>query len=189
MERPLYYLSILEGLKAVARTRGYALGLHGSLARDLDLIAVPWIPSASSAKELVAALIQHTGGCLKAEHASDPFYQDGQPGLKPHGRLCWSIQLGQGRYIDLSVMPRRNEGDVPNAWTGTAGTTATVQVDPPLILDAMIGDVKKIEPTPVEVEFLEGFRRMTEEQRQKIADAIREAYRNGELPGPLFFAP
>ena len=27
------------------------------------------------------------------------------PQAKPHGRLCWSIQLGGGAYIDLAVMP------------------------------------------------------------------------------------
>jgi len=25
---------------------------------------------------------------------------------KPHGRLAWTIPLGHGHYVDLSVMPR-----------------------------------------------------------------------------------
>lgn len=27
------------------------------------------------------------------------------PGIKPHGRLAWTIPLWWGAYIDLSVMP------------------------------------------------------------------------------------
>lgn len=30
----------------------------------------------------------------------------GGPGIKPHGRLGWVINLGGDPYIDLSVMPR-----------------------------------------------------------------------------------
>jgi hypothetical protein len=38
-----YYTSLLPELRRVAREYGYELGLHGSMTRDLDLIAAPWI--------------------------------------------------------------------------------------------------------------------------------------------------
>ena len=36
---------------------------------------------------------------------ADEYHLKGCPGMKPHGRLCWSFHLGGGPYIDLSVMP------------------------------------------------------------------------------------
>lgn len=83
---------------------GYALALHGTLARDLGLVAVPWTDKATSAEDLVENLIKYLDDTVML------FDQDrnGQEGLKPHGRRCWSLHLKAwvGAYIDLSVMPR-----------------------------------------------------------------------------------
>lgn len=46
---PVFYLWELAGIVAVARELGYALAVHGSLARDLDIIACPWTETATSA--------------------------------------------------------------------------------------------------------------------------------------------
>lgn len=81
--------------------RGYALTEHGSKRRDIDLVACPWTTAAVSPQELLAALsacILHRNGLA--------LVMDG-PEMKPHGRLAWSIHLGGGPYIDLSVMPRQ----------------------------------------------------------------------------------
>lgn len=96
--RPAVYATIWEGMLQVARDRGYALGLHGSMQRDLDVIAVPWVDQAAAPEDLVAALVEEVEG----------FVIDGaDPVLKPHGRLSWVIHLGfRGCYIDLSIMPR-----------------------------------------------------------------------------------
>ena len=83
---------------ALAREYGYAIAVHGSLQRDLDLIAVPWSDVASDAEELVQAICHTTGGfILEGQDDATP---------KPHGRLAYNIHLGAGLYIDLSVMPR-----------------------------------------------------------------------------------
>jgi hypothetical protein len=42
--------------RVVARSKGYALAVHGSLARDIDLVAVPWVEEAASAAELAEAV-------------------------------------------------------------------------------------------------------------------------------------
>lgn len=42
----------------VARRHGYAIGVHGSMSRDLDLIAVPWVESASSPDELLKEICE-----------------------------------------------------------------------------------------------------------------------------------
>lgn len=96
---PTFYLWELPGIVAVARELGYALGVHGSLARDLDVIACPWVETAAPAEELVEAIRAKVGGCLSTQGPTE----------RPHGRRAWSIHLGGGPYIDLSVMPRSTD--------------------------------------------------------------------------------
>ena len=97
--RPIAYVLHVPRLAETARQHGYALAVHGSLQRDLDLLACPWSEVASAPEELIHALCRRVGGfMLEGEKAME----------KPHGRRAWIIHLGAGLYIDLSVMPRLN---------------------------------------------------------------------------------
>lgn len=95
---PAYVVGIYPQLVEVARSHGYALALHGSLQRDLDLIAVPWTEAAIAPLELILKL----GEVFDLE----PNHPIEQPGQKPHGRLSWTLPLWWGAYLDISVMPR-----------------------------------------------------------------------------------
>lgn len=101
-------------LRGVARRHGYAVGVHGSLERDLDLVAVPWSVEAVSAQDLVDAIcdemLLHK---RKVNLYADP---DGprvmpNPEPKPWGRLGWSLDgcPDPWVYVDLSVAPRAGE--------------------------------------------------------------------------------
>lgn len=114
-----YAERLIEPLREVARAHGYALGVHGSLARDIDLIAAPWAKPLSPARVLAEAIqakaeeITGIAYFKDAEGAANPEYKwNGSPGHKPHGRLCWSFHLGGGPYIDLSVLAPGYEPDV-----------------------------------------------------------------------------
>lgn len=97
-----FYAALYPTLREVARRHGYALALHGSLIRDLDLVAIPWVQEASSADVLVAAIVDAAGG-----------FTVGTPVVKPHGRVGLTIALGgAGGFVDLSIIglgvgPRR----------------------------------------------------------------------------------
>jgi hypothetical protein len=100
-----FYLALMPGLCFVAERYGYALCVHGSLRRDIDLVAVPWRDAAPSAESLIEALAKAThaitGTARFREH-------DLQPELKPQGRKAWSIYLtplDDAPYLDISVMP------------------------------------------------------------------------------------
>lgn len=95
------YAFLYPVLVKAAREKGYALALHGSLMRDLDLVAVPWTEESAPAEDLVEALREKCGGFLIPREDGGEW-----PRPKPHGRRCWSIQLPRMAYIDLSVMPR-----------------------------------------------------------------------------------
>jgi len=107
---------LLPALREVSRRYGYALGVHGSLERDIDLIAVPWTDGALDATDLAAALYTAckaimgfaTGpaGWTEKETWGPPDGSLPNPSRKPHGRLAWTIVLGGGPYLDVSIMPR-----------------------------------------------------------------------------------
>lgn len=101
MSIALYYLKLLPQIRETARACGYAVGLHGSLERDCDLILVPWTNQPQSAEEVIEAVRAAVHGYI-----SQPQDEPRFPRQKPHGRLAWSIQLGAGAYLDVSVMPR-----------------------------------------------------------------------------------
>ena len=94
-------------LAAAVRPLGYALALHGSMARDLDLVAIPWAEDAKPAEDVVDAIKRAIEGWTEG---------DARPGLlRPHGRRSWIIWFRDGSgmtladghpYIDLSIMPR-----------------------------------------------------------------------------------
>ena len=51
--KPSFYAFIYEQIKEIAKDYGYNLVLHGSMNRDLDLIAIPWIDNPKPELELV----------------------------------------------------------------------------------------------------------------------------------------
>lgn len=102
---------ILEPIRRAARNQGYAVAVHGSLNRDIDLIAVPWREGAMDADSLVTticgAVTGAVGSCMK--HGED--WTE-----KPHGRKARTLLVYCGEnhmQIDLSVMPtlRTQEGN------------------------------------------------------------------------------
>lgn len=116
---PAVYATMLPLLLPIARRYGYVIAVHGSMLRDFDLVAVPWTSQAKPAGRLALAIRKALGGMYLTHD------NNGSRSEKPHGRRCWSIHFGgpQGCYIDLSVVPRRNETEdrmhaLAVAWGG-----------------------------------------------------------------------
>jgi len=101
-----FYLSRLPAIREAAKEHGYAIGVHGSMRRDLDLIAAPWRDGASNADTLVEAIQKAACGFTQSK------YQWEQ---KPAGRvsisvpICWTYRHGvlSDGHIDLSVLAAR----------------------------------------------------------------------------------
>lgn len=92
----------IEKVREIARDCGYAVGVHGSRERDLDLIAVPWSENAINPHQLVAALCERLNLWIK------PYPEPAlphNPERKPNGRIAWAL-LGAPacQYLDLSVL-------------------------------------------------------------------------------------
>jgi len=98
------YLSLFPHLAKIANEHGYALAAHGSVVRDMDLVAVPWTDEADEPSMLMSSLADY----LKLYDDIWGTGIDG-PTKKPHGRVSYKLYTGFGSAIDLSVMPRAQD--------------------------------------------------------------------------------
>ncbi len=86
---------VIARVRFVARAHGYAIGVHGSLIRDVDLIAAPWASHCATPDELAQAIADEIGTSVKERRT------------RAHGRIGYVVLLpGRDRpnYINLSVM-------------------------------------------------------------------------------------
>jgi hypothetical protein len=94
------YARFFTKARIVAAEEGYALSVHGSFSRDMDMIAVPWTAYAShrTPMNLAAQVEYRTGWKLQSK----------EPTEREHGRLVWSFlapETEDPRWIDFSVIP------------------------------------------------------------------------------------
>lgn len=91
------YCAMYPRLAEIVRAHGYALAVHGTLQRDMDLTCIPWAESPSDPASVVQS--------ITSEYAVRVV---GEPDTTWHGRERWTITVGFGECaIDLSFMPRR----------------------------------------------------------------------------------
>lgn len=90
------YARIYTQARVSAWQYGWAIALHGSGSRDLDLLLVPWIEKPGAGHEHVVKWIAMNTGTKLV----------GEPSQRPHGRLTYTLHLPDDvRWVDLSVMP------------------------------------------------------------------------------------
>lgn len=106
-----FYATLIPYLREIALKNGYALAIHGSMQRDIDLVAIPWVKGAEEPEVLIASLKKAIGG-----HDVNRLHWVKNPEKKPHGRIAWSFYFneqdakrGTGPYLDISVMPLSEE--------------------------------------------------------------------------------
>lgn len=110
--KPSLYAFYFERLKEIALRYGYNLVLHGSMNRDLDLIAIPWQESVGDLKEMIDEFANTIGGYIMLQDGK--LYE-----TTHHGRMWWIINVARGGskngvyhdaqyYLDISVMPTLN---------------------------------------------------------------------------------
>jgi hypothetical protein len=88
------YAFLYPNLATIARKHGYALAIHGSLQRDMDVIAIPWIAEPSESIDVVTEICD-----------SFCFKQIGLPDITYHGRMRYTLSIYGEAFVDLSFMP------------------------------------------------------------------------------------
>ena len=120
--KPSLYSFYFEVIKAIGLKYGYNIVLHGSMNRDLDLIAIPWEETIGDKEQMVDEIVSVIGGVLSMQNRSVDNPIGTRFGLKPNGRIVYIININRDieykyniiseikdyadpqYYIDLSVM-------------------------------------------------------------------------------------
>lgn len=88
------YANLYATMRDIARPYGYALAIHGSMMRDMDVVAIPRMRECCAPEELVHAFAK----------AISFVHVDEQPEEKYHGRLVWTMAFPGECFVDLSIM-------------------------------------------------------------------------------------
>ena len=121
--KPSLYSFYFEVIKEIGLKYGYNIVLHGSMSRDLDLIAIPWEETIGDKEQMINDISEAIGGNILMQNRSVDNIEGDRCGIKPHGRVVYIINLNRDfemkfnglvskiteyadpqYYIDLSVM-------------------------------------------------------------------------------------
>lgn len=99
------YCGLYVDLAEIARKHGYAMALHGSMARDFDLICIPWIEVPSSPQVVVDEICN-----------TFAIRETGKQDITYHGRMRHTVVLSYNEcFLDLQFMPATQYAEVGNA--------------------------------------------------------------------------
>ena len=91
---PVYAAALYPELSKLFQKHGYALAIHGSLARDLDLSAIAWAENISTIDEVLEKITK-----------TFSIHVIGEPEIKHHKRIAYTLSIGFGECaIDLSFI-------------------------------------------------------------------------------------
>jgi len=93
--RAVFYAAMWEDLRKAALNNGWALALHGSLASDMDIMAMPWIEEAKTDIEMIESL-------------KECFSEKADIGLQitdmPNNRKVFTLSIWADFYLDINVI-------------------------------------------------------------------------------------
>lgn len=89
------YAAMYAEFAELCRSHGYALAIHGSLSRDFDVVAIPWVEKPSEPQVVIDEITTK----FAIEHIAEI-------GQKEHGRIVYTLSVGWGHTaLDFSFMP------------------------------------------------------------------------------------
>lgn len=107
--KPQFYAECMYALKEIAKEHGYNLVLHGSMQRDMDLIAIPWAEKLLPVADMIESFCNYLGGHIVSDPNREEFKRT------HHGRDNYCINLWRGGkknnyedpeyYLDISITP------------------------------------------------------------------------------------
>lgn len=121
--KPSLYAYYFEPIKEIGLKYGYNIVLHGSMNRDLDLIAIPWQEHIGDKQLMLQDICDCIGGHLLIEDKEN--FEKFR--VKHHGRVAYVININRSikckfngmvtqfeehedpqMYIDISILPTLN---------------------------------------------------------------------------------
>lgn len=96
--RAVFYAVLWPSFRKAALNCGWSIALHGSMANDMDMMAMPWAEEASDVETFTSAISECIGKTIWKEKHSIAFTD------KPHGRIVYTMSIMGDFYIDLSII-------------------------------------------------------------------------------------
>lgn len=92
--KPSLYSFYFDIIKEIGIKYGYNIVLHGSLNRDLDLIAIPWLEELGDKDLMIDEITDLIGGeILLHKTIEDPVGK--RFSVKPHNRITYIININR----------------------------------------------------------------------------------------------
>lgn len=98
--RAAFYACMWNDLRQAAMDCGWALGLHGSLASDMDIMAMPWTENATSAQTMINTIISR---CFTGNFMAEAGTQCAKS-EKPNGRVVYTVPIFADFYLDINII-------------------------------------------------------------------------------------
>lgn len=102
-----HYAEILPIIRSVSKRFGYAITVHGSMTRDFDLVAIPWVPHFLKPETLVmrieAAICEHRFiGSIK--RLREIRRAENRPEKHKNVGISYVLMTGADTYLDLLII-------------------------------------------------------------------------------------
>jgi hypothetical protein len=93
--RAVFYAAMWEDFRKAALDKGWALALHGSLASDMDIMAMPWIEEADHPLEMILAIKNCFDKPREITLTETPM---------PNNRMVYTLSIWADFYLDINVI-------------------------------------------------------------------------------------
>jgi hypothetical protein len=141
--KPSLYAFYFDVIKEIGMEYGYNIVLHGSMNRDLDLIAIAWQETIGDKMKMLNRIAEAIGGHILFQTDEDrKRFKD-----KFHGRESWVININRTikakydgmvtefiehddpqHYIDISIIPLQTEQTPKELKITASETTKQIQL-------------------------------------------------------------
>lgn len=93
--KAVFYAAMWNDFRQSALDKGWALALHGSLANDMDIMAMPWTEEASHPLDMILAIKK----CFdKPEEIKLSTCE------MPNNRRVYTISIWSDFYLDINII-------------------------------------------------------------------------------------
>ncbi len=93
--RAVFYAAMWNDFRQAAMNKGWALALHGSLANDMDIMAMPWTENAEHPLEMILALKK----CF-----DKPKEINLSETKMPNNRIVYTLYIWADFYLDINII-------------------------------------------------------------------------------------
>lgn len=93
--RAVFYAAMWNDFRQAALDKGWALGLHGSLASDMDIMAMPWTEEATKPLEMILALKKCFDKPKDIQLTETPMHNN---------RVVYTLSIWSDFYLDINVI-------------------------------------------------------------------------------------